>query len=67
MSAPANEDRALWAMNVALALTSGSDGRGCYHTLRATARLVPDMLLLRLGFHDLFPGPEKQKGLRNGS
>ena len=49
MSAPANEDRALWAMNVALALTSGSDGRGCYHTLRATARLVPDMLLLRFG------------------
>ena len=46
MSAHANEDRALWAMNVALALTSGSDGRGCYHTLRATARLVPDMLLL---------------------
>ena len=49
MSAPANEDRALWAMNVALALASGSGGRGCHHKLRATARLVPDMLLLRFG------------------
>ena len=36
-------------MHVALALASGSDGRGCYHRLRATARLVPDMLLLRFG------------------
>ena len=34
-------------MNVALALASGSGGRGCHHKLRATARLVPDMLLLR--------------------
>ena len=47
MSAPAHEDRAVWAVNVALALASGRDGRGCHHTLRATARLVPDMLLLR--------------------
>ena len=37
MSAPAHEDRAVWAVNVALALASGSDGRGCHHTLRATA------------------------------
>ena len=49
MSAPAHEDRAGWAMTVALALASGRDGRGCRHTLRATARLVPDMLLLRFG------------------
>ena len=49
MSAPAHEDRAVWAVNVALALASGRDGRGCHHTLRATARLVPDMLLLRFG------------------
>ena len=47
MSAPAHEDRAVWAVNVALALALGRDGRGCHHTLRATARLVPDMLLLR--------------------
>ena len=32
-----------------LALASGRYGRGCHHTLRATARLVPDMLLLRFG------------------
>ena len=30
-------------------VSAGSDGRGCYHRLRATARLVPDMLLLRFG------------------
>ena len=47
MSAPAHEDRVVWAVSVALALASGRDGRGCHHTLRATARLVPDMLLLR--------------------
>ena len=46
-SAPAHEDHVLWAVNVALALASGRGGRGCYHTLRATARRVPDMLLLR--------------------
>ena len=45
----AHEDRAVWAVNVALALASGSDGCGCHHTLHATARLVADMLLLRYG------------------
>ena len=48
MSAPAHEDRVVWAVNVALALAPGRDGRGCL-TLRATARLVPDMLLLWFG------------------
>ena len=47
-SAPAHEDHVVWAVYVALALASGRDGRGCHHTLRATARLVPDMLLLRM-------------------
>ena len=46
-SAPAHEDHVVWAVYVALASASGPDGRGCHHTLRATARLVPDMLLLR--------------------
>ena len=49
MSAPAHEDRAVWAMTVALASASGRDSRRCHHTLRATARLVPDMSLLRFG------------------
>jgi len=48
-SAPAHEDHVVWAVSVALALASGRGGRVCYHTLRATARLVPDMLLLRFG------------------
>ena len=47
--APAHGDRAVWAVYVALASASGPDGRGCQHTWRATARLVPDMLLLRFG------------------
>ena len=46
-SAPAHEDHVVWAVSVALALASGRDGRICYHMSRATARLVPDMLLLR--------------------
>jgi len=49
MSAPAHEDRAVWVVNVALASASGRDGRGCHHTLRATARLVPNMLWLSFG------------------
>ena len=62
-SAPAHEDHVVWAVNVALALASGRDGRGCHHTLRATARLVPDMLLLR--YVTLrFPGAPKTRPLK---
>ena len=49
INAPAHKDRAVWVVSVALALASGRDGRGCDHTLRAIARLVPNMLYLRFG------------------
>ena len=47
--APAHGDHAVWAVYVALASASGPDGRGCHHTWRATARLVPDMSILLFG------------------
>ena len=62
-SAPAHKDHVVWAVSVALALASGRGGRVCYHTLRATARLVPDMLLLR--YAEKYEKSSKRKKLED--